>query len=209
LEGQPKMRAAAAGVESSPTPFVHGRLAEAVSGGKSARAPQARAKPTLPPTSDPRLITLEETRLRTVEESIRAFVRAANSKLREIVPMTSFNLILTAAEADAFCADYLEEDSFRADHARILVRMVAIVARMSTETEELKRKRRTPMAAPHRDALSLLLAAARTAKENADLVLDMAGQRGLTEKVITLNASLQKLRERAELAEKALGESAG
>jgi hypothetical protein len=37
----------------------------------------------------------------------------------------------------------------------------------------------------------------------------MAGQRGLTEKVITLNASLQKLRERAELAEKALGESAG
>jgi hypothetical protein len=208
LEGQPKMRAAAAGVESSPAPFVHGRLAEAVSGGRPARAPQARAKPTLPPTSDPRLITLEETKLRTVEESIRAFVRAANSKLREIVPMTSFNLILTAAEADAFCADYLEEDSFRADHARILVRMVAIVARMSTETEELKRKRRTPMAAPHRDALSLLLAAARTAKENADLVLDMAGQRGLTEKVITLNASLQKLRERAELAEKALGESA-
>ena len=122
--------------------------------------------------------------------------------------MTSFNLILTSAEADAFCADYLEEDSFRADHARILVRVVAIVARMSTETEELKRKRRTPMAGPHRDSLMLLLAAARTAKENADLVLDMAGQRGLTEKVITLNASLQKLRERAELAEKALNETA-
>jgi len=192
LEGQPKVRAAAAGVESGPAPFVHGKLAAAVSG-KPARAPQGRSKPAIPPTSDPRLITLEETKLRSVEESIRAFVRAANSKLREIVPMTSFNLILTAAEADAFCADYLEEDSFRADHARILVRMVAIVARMSTETEELKRKRRTPMAPPHRDSLMLLLAAARTAKENADLVLDMAGQRGLTEKVITLNASLQKV----------------
>lgn len=207
LEGQPKVRAAAAGVESSPTPFVHGRLAEVVTG-KPARSPQLRSKPAIPPTSDPRLITLEETKLRSVEDSIRAFVRAANVKLREIVPMTSFNLILTGAEADAFCADYLEEESFRADHARILVRMVAIVARMSTETEEVKRKRRTPMTAPHRDALMLLLAAARTAKENADLVLDMAGQRGLTEKVITLNASLQKLRERAELAEKALAETA-
>jgi hypothetical protein len=207
LEGQPKMRAAAAGVEGATAPFVHGRLAEAVSGAKPSRVVQS-PKPSLPPTSDPRLITLEETKLRSVEEAIRAFVRAANAKLREIVPMTSFNLILTSAEADAFCADYLEEDSFRADHARILVRMVAIVARMSTETEELKRTRRTPMAGPHRDSLMLLLAAGRTAKENADLVLDMAGQRGLTEKVITLNASLQKLRERAELAEKALAETA-
>jgi hypothetical protein len=208
LEGQPKMRAAAAGVEAGSAPFVHGKLAESVAGAKPPRGPQPPPKPAIPPTSDPRLITLEETKLRSVEEAIRAFVRAANSKLREIVPMTSFNLILTSAEADAFCADYLEEDSFRADHARILVRMVAIVARMSTETEELKRKRRTPMAGPHRDSLMLLLAAARTAKENADLVLDMAGQRGLTEKVITLNASLQKLRERAELAEKALNETA-
>lgn len=208
LEGQPKMRAAAAGADAGTAPFVHGKLAESIAGAKPAKPSQPPPKSTIPPTSDPRLITLEETKLRSVEEAIRAFVRAANSKLREIVPMTSFNLILTSAEADAFCADYLEEDSFRADHARILVRMVAIVARMSTETEELKRKRRTPMAGPHRDSLMLLLAASRTAKENADLVLDMAGQRGLTEKVITLNASLQKLRERAELAEKALAETA-
>lgn len=171
---------------------------------KPAPKPSTPAKRALPPTSDPRLIALEETKLRSVEESIRAWVRAANPKLREIVPMTSFNLILTAAEADAFCADYLEEDSFRADHARILVRVVAIVARMSTEIEELKRTRYTHLAHPHSDALQLLLAAARTAKENSDMVLEVAGQRGLTEKVITLNASLQKLRERAELSEKAL-----
>jgi len=116
METQPKARAAAAGVAG---PFVHGRLSEAASGqrARAAAAASLPAKPALPPTSDPRQIALEETKLRTVEESIRAFVRAANAKLREIVPMTSFNLILTAAEADAFCVDFLEEASFRADHA--------------------------------------------------------------------------------------------
>lgn len=204
LEGQPKMRAAAAAAGAGP--FVHGRLVG--TGTRPAAKPSGPPKPSLPPTSDPRLIALEETKLRSVEESIRAWVRAANPKLREIVPMTSFNLILTAAEADAFCAEYLEEDSFRADHARILVRVVAIVARMSTEIEELKRTRYTHLAHSHADSLQLLLAAAKTTKENSDMVLDVAGQRGLTEKVITLDASLQKLRERAELSEKALSDVA-
>jgi hypothetical protein len=206
LELQPKMRAAAAGVSAVATgPFVHGRLAEITKPATPAR-PAAPPKPTLPPTSDPKQITLEETKLRSVEEAIRAWVRAANPKLREIVPMTSFNLILTGAEADAFCADYLDEDSFRADHARILVRVVAIVARMSTEIEELKRRRHTPAAKPHADSLMVLLAAGKTAQENADLVLASGGEPGQRDKIITLNACLQKLQERSELAEKALGE---
>lgn len=200
LELQPKMRAAAAGVSAVATgPFVHGRLAEITK-------PAAPPKPALPPTSDPRQITLEETKLRSVEEAIRAWVRAANPKLREIVPMTSFNLILTGAEADAFCADYLDEDSFRADHARILVRVVAIVARMSTEIEELKRRRFTPAAKPHADSLMVLLAAGKTAQENANLILASGGDPGERDKIITLTATLQKLQERSELAEKALGE---
>jgi hypothetical protein len=202
MEGQMKMKmAAAAGISAVMGPLAPGKVGEAAARPSRANVP---SKPTVPPTSDPRLITLEETKLRSVEESIRAFVRAATPKLREIVPMTSFNLILTAAEADAFCADFLEEDSFRADHARILVRVVAVVARMSTEIEELKRRRLTHLAQPHGDSVWLLLAAARTARENAALVLDLAEQRGLNEKVITLEASLQKLRERSELAEKAL-----
>jgi len=120
--------------------------------------------------------------------------------------MTSSNLILTAAEADAYCADYLDEDSLRAEHGRVLVRIVAIVARMSTEIAELKRLSFTPSGKAHSDSLMLLLAASKTAQGNAQLVLSDAGTAGLTEKVITLNASLQKLRERCELAEKALGE---
>lgn len=205
LEAQPKLRAAAvvAGGPVVTGPFLHGGVAE---GPRAPKAPSVPSKPPIPPTSDPRQIALEETKLRSVEESIRAWIRAANPKLREIVPMTSSNLILTAAEADAYCADYLEEDSLRAEHGRVLVRVVAIVARMSTEISELKRLSFTPSAKAHSDALMLLLAASKTAQENAQLVLSDASTAGLMEKVITLNASLQKLRERCELAEKALGE---
>jgi hypothetical protein len=152
---------------------------------------------------------LEETRLRSIEGSIRAFVRAANPRLREIVPMRHFNLLLTAAEADAFCADYLEEDSFRGDHARIYVRISAIVARLTTELEELRRQSSTHLAKPHAESLAVLLQTAKTAGENAEHVSSLAEQRGLPEKVIALEASLQKLRERAELAERALAEFAG
>jgi len=207
LEAQPKLRAAAA-VAGAPVVNAPLSPASAVTAPAAAKPRTAVpvAKPSIPPTSDPRQIALEETKLRSVEESIRAWIRAANPKLREIVPMTSSNLILTAAEADAYCADYLQEDSLRAEHGRVLVRVVAIVARMSTEISELKRKGLTTAGRPHADALLLLLAAAKTAEENARLVLDTAAEQGQMEKVITLNASLQKVRERCELAEKALGE---
>jgi hypothetical protein len=202
MHAQPKMRAAAAAATQS-KPFVHGRVQKA----------NVTPKPTpprvvIPANADPKQITLEETKLRTVEESIRAFVRAASPKLREIVPMRFFNLLLTSAEADAYCADYLEEDSFRAENARILVRVVAIVARISTELEELKRARLSGQCQSQANSLVVLLAAAKTARENAELITETAVQRGLTEKVITMNASIQKLRERVEIAEKTLSELA-
>ncbi len=205
LEAQPKLRAAAvvAGAPVVNAPLVSSSTASTTPSPPRTLTPP---KPSIPATSDPRQIALEETKLRSVEESIRAWIRAANPKLREIVPMTSSNLILTAAEADAYCADYLQEESLRAEHGRVLVRVVAIVARLSTEISEVKRKRFTPSAKPHADAIMLLLAAAKTAHENVRLVLDSAAEQGQMEKVITLNASLQKLRERCELAEKALGE---
>ena len=208
LEAQPKLRAAAvvAGTPVVNTPL--GPSIPVVTQPPPKPKPTAVAqKPAIPPTSDPRQIALEETKLRSVEESIRAWIRAANPKLREIVPMTSSNLILTAAEADAYCADYLQEDSLRAEHGRVLVRVVAIVARMSTEISELKRKGFTIAGKNHADALMLLLAAAKTAQENGRLVLDSTAEQGQMEKVITLNASMQKLRERCELAEKALSEA--
>jgi hypothetical protein len=39
--------------------------------------------------------------MQSVADSIRAFVLAAGSGVREVVPMRSFNLVLTTAETDA------------------------------------------------------------------------------------------------------------
>src|SRR5204862_21177 len=87
----------------------------------------------------PQQIATEETKIRKVEESVRVFVRVADPKFRQIVPMRFFNLTLTPAEADAYCADYVHEKSVRAEFARVLLRSVAVIARITTELEELKR----------------------------------------------------------------------
>src|SRR5207247_1800812 len=87
----------------------------------------------------PQQIATEETKIRKVEESVRVFVRVADPKFRQIVPMRFFNLALTPAEADAYCADYVHEKSVRAEFARVLLRTVAVIARITTELEHLKR----------------------------------------------------------------------
>ncbi len=56
-------------------------------------------------------LSIEEAKLRRVEESIRIFVRVADPKFRQIVPMRYFNLMLSPAEVEAYTADYLEEAS--------------------------------------------------------------------------------------------------
>ena len=140
----------------------------------------------------------EQTKLKSVEESIRAFVRAANPKFRQIVPMKFGNLGLTPAEADAYCADHLSEKSFRADNARSLVRIVAIIARIGTEIEELKQKSNsTHLWKQHADAIVALMDWARETTLETNRVMVVAQQRGLVEKVAALNASLQKLQEKS------------
>src|SRR5207244_11703275 len=73
----------------------------------------------------------EETQIRKVEVSVRVFVRVADPKFRQVVPMRFFNLMLTLAEADAYCADYVHEKSVRAEVARVLLRSVAVIARIT------------------------------------------------------------------------------
>ena len=54
--------------------------------------------------------------IRAIAESIRNFSRAADSKGGPlVVPLPHGNCALTAAEAEAFRADFLQEKSFRAD----------------------------------------------------------------------------------------------
>jgi len=183
---------------------------------KVSRAPVAKPAPPRPrrPVLDlqamrsavtPQQISTEETRLRRVEESIRVFVRVADPKFRQVVPMRFFNLTLTAAEADAYCADYLEEKSLRAGVARVLLRIVAVIARMTTELEELKRAENSAsLWKLHADSLLALQEVAHALAENAARVMALADQQGNTADAEAVKISVQKLRDRSDLTVRTL-----
>jgi hypothetical protein len=155
----------------------------------------------------PQQISTEESKLVRIEESIRVFVRVAEPKFRQVVPMRFFNLVLTSAEADAYCADYLEEKSVRAGVARVMLRLVAVVARMTTELEELKRAENSEsLWRLHADSLVVLLEIGRTAKQSAARVVTLAEQRGAKAEADKIHAPLQKLHDCFELVEKTLSE---
>jgi hypothetical protein len=153
-------------------------------------------------------LAAEETKLLKVEESVRIFVRVADPKFRQVVPMRFFNLTLTPAEADAYCADYLEEKSLRAGVARVLLRVVAVNARVITELEELKRASNSPsLWKLHADSLVALLEIGWNAAENAKRVCTLASQRGETQQVEEVETSLKKLRDYSGIAETMLAGS--
>jgi len=150
---------------------------------------------------------LEEGKLRSVDDSIRVFVKAAEAKSRQVVPMRSFNLTLSPVEADACGAEYWDEKSFRGEYARSLSRIVALIARMSTELEELRQKQNSAhLWKPHASSMRFLLDASSAAFDQSTSVLALAGQRGLNEKINAMKESLQKLRTRMDEAELMLKE---
>jgi hypothetical protein len=142
----------------------------------AAKAPAAAAV-FQPPAVTAQQLSAEESKLRRVEESIRVFVRVADPKYRQVVPMRFFNLTLTAPEADAYSAPFLEEKSLRADVARTLIRLVSISARISTELEELKRSQKmSSLWKMHADSVVVLLDMASTSAEEAGSHLGMHAQ---------------------------------
>jgi hypothetical protein len=153
----------------------------------------------------PQQISTEEGKLARIEESIRVFVRVADPKFRQIVPMRYFNLMLSEAEAQAFCADYLEEKSLRAGVSRVLLRLTSAVARITIELEELKRAENSQsLWKLHADALIVLLAVSRSAHENAFRVLGLARQHGSEAEVQATEGSIRKLQEATELGRNTL-----
>jgi hypothetical protein len=147
----------------------------------------------------------EDSRIRSVEDSIRGWVRSADARCRQIVPMKFGNFVLTAPEADAYCAEFSEEKSFRGENARVLVRMTAVMARLQAEIEELKhRQNSTHLWRPHAEALLLLEEAASQALQSAAAVLQLATQRGLVEKAKVLAAAMDRLRNRIGQAQETL-----
>ena len=170
----------------------------------AAKAPAAAAV-FQPPAVTAQQLSAEEGKLRRVEESIRVFVRVADPKYRQVVPMRFFNLTLTAAEADAYSASYLEEKSPRADVARTLIRMVSISGRISTELEELKRSQKmSSLWKLHADSVVVLLDMARTSTEDAGGIAKTAEQNGAAPEARTIHESARKLRNQADVAVKTL-----
>jgi hypothetical protein len=158
-----------------------------------------------PPAITAQQISIEEGKLRRVEESIRVFVRVADPKYRQVVPMRFFNLTLTTPEADAYNASFLEERSLRADAARILIRLVSTSARISTELEELKRSQSmSSLWKLHADALVVLLDMASTAAEEAGGIAKTAEPEASGIAAEHIHESAKKLRDRSDLAVKTL-----
>jgi len=175
----------------------------------SAHAGGAAAAPALAPRYVPAAITpqalsVEESKLRRVEESIRVFVRVADPKFRQIVPMRYFNLMLTTAEVEAYTADYLEQTGPRPDAARMLLRIVAVTARITTEMEELKRSRNSRSVWKlHADSLVVLVDLGKRLAEAVDrLALIIGQQPEMQANGEPLRTSLEKLHERTAEAAK-------
>jgi hypothetical protein len=182
----------------------------AAAASKSARAAAAAAKAPIPaqafqpPVITAQQISAEEGKLRRVEESIRVFVRVADPKYRQVVPMRFFNLTLTTPEAEAYNASFLEEKTSRADVARSLIRLVSCVARVNTELEELKRSQSmSSLWKLHADALVVLLEIASTTTEEAEAVAKTAAASDAAS-AKAISETVQKLRGRSDLAVKAL-----
>jgi hypothetical protein len=164
------------------------------------RQPPALDVPAMRSAVTPQQISNEETKIRQVEESIRVFVRVADPKFRQVVPMRFFNLTLTPAEANACSAEYLDEKGARGSVARVLLRIVAVVARMSTELEELKRVENSPsLWKLHADSLLALLEVATALSENASRVAAEAGNTDNAAAGGAIKVSLQRLRQRCDL----------
>lgn len=177
-------------------------------GGAAATAP-ALAPKYEPVAITPQALSFEEAKLRRIEESIRVFVRVADPKFRQIVPMRYFNLMLTPAEVEAYTADYLEQTNPRADAARMLLRLVAVTARLTTEMEESKRSRNSPSVWKlHADSLVVLIDLAKTLTEAVERLAVVPGQQAEAQSSNEhLRISLEKLRERTSEATKLIKES--
>ena len=177
--------------------------------GTGAAAAPAPVLKYVPAAITAQALSLEEAKMRRVEESIRVFVRVADPKFRQIVPMRYFNLMLTPDEVEAYTADYLEQTNPRADAARLLLRLVAVNARLTTEMEELKRSRNSPSVWKlHADSLVVLVDLARTLAEAVErLAVIPGGQAEAQSNSEPLRISLEKLRERTGEAAKLIAEA--
>lgn len=186
---------ASAAVESRPAPAVTAQ---------GAATAIAREAAHLGSSITAEALAVEEAKLSRVAESIRVFVRVADPKSRQIVPMRYFNLMLNPAQVEACSAEYLDQASPQADAARFVVRMLALTTRIATEMEELKHSLRDGSVWKlHADSLAALLNLAKSMPEALDH-LTVPAFSTVIPAASSLRASIENLRARTVEAEKML-----
>ena len=172
-----------------------------------APAPQAEMRPAMKqqpeilavPPSQAVQNAVHEGKIHSTRETIKNHVRSADTRLAHIVPVKKSKLVLSAAEVEAFRADYHGEKSFRADYANVIMMMVAYLSRMIVEVDEYNQKATSAyLWKPHADALTYLLSTLQRIILEAEQVKKVAEGRGLQDKATALEVSLGKLKKYAQ-----------
>ncbi len=148
---------------------------------------------------------LQEGKIRMMTDRLREAVRKLDPNAPAIVPMPHGNIVLSPAEAEACRGDYLNEKSVRADWANALVSIVALQTCIAVELREyFAKKTSAHLWRPHADSLRYLLASANREMERGQVLVTTAHQRGLTEKVNQMKATLDKFRNNVQQAASAV-----
>jgi hypothetical protein len=169
--------------------------------------PQARAQAEVlaVPPSQAVQNAIQEGKIHSAKETIKNYVRTAEPKYAHIVPVKNSKITLTPAEVEAFRIDYQGEKSFRADYVNIMMVLVAYLSRMIVEVDEYNQKTSSAyLWKPHADSLGYLLTTLERLSMEADQVKNVAKQRGLQDKAIAIEASLEKLKDYARTVSQTL-----
>jgi hypothetical protein len=148
---------------------------------------------------------VQEGKIHSARQAIKEHVRGSDPTQAYIFPIKNSKITLSAAEVEAFKAEYQSEKSFRADYASIMMTVVAYLSRMVVEVDEYNQKASSAyLWKPHADALGYLVSTLERLSMEAEQVMAVARARGLSEKAATLSVSLEKLREYAKTVSQTL-----
>ena len=162
------------------------------------------------PSESTMALQMEQSKLLTLADSIRGFVKAADTGNARIVPLKHGTITLAPHEEEAFRVDYVAEKSFRADFANLVMKIVACCARIDAE---MLGYRNTQASAylwkPHADSLTNLVRNSKTLNVEANQLKATAMQRGLASKAENMDASLLKMQEKVKVATSTLARVGG
>ena len=166
---------------------------------------KAQAEVLAVPPSQAVQNALQEGKLHSTRETIKQYVRTADSKLANIVPVKRQKVTLSPAEAEAFRSDYSGERSFRADYANILMLLVSYHARMLIEVDDYNQKSGSAyLWKPHADALGYLLSTLERIGLEAEQIKVLAQQRGLQDKANAVDVTLDRVKKFAQTVSQTL-----